>query len=108
TVPYGTSTGPVGVTVAHLNAQGPQFVVRSMVQVTDSASNVTNYTFTMQGGTWHTIASQGSGCSSCTVRASRDRCAWAHDHLQLRRQQQCDLAVRASGYEHQRQLDLHP
>lgn len=68
TVPAGATTGPVGVTVAGLRGTAAPFTVTSDVQLTDSAGNVTDYTFSMQGGTWHTIASQGSGCSSCTVR----------------------------------------
>lgn len=42
----------------------------STVQVTDSAGNVSNYTSDMVGGAWYVSDSQGSGCSSCTVRGT--------------------------------------
>ena len=70
TVPVNGTTGTIAVTVAGLTAQSAFFQVESTVQVTDSAGNVSTYMFGMQGGTWHTVESQGSGCSSCTLRGT--------------------------------------
>jgi RHS repeat-associated protein len=67
-VPAGTTTGPIGVTVAGISAGGPNFTVLSTAQLTDSAGNVSNYTVAELGGTWHVVSSDGSGCSSCSMR----------------------------------------
>ena len=72
-VPPGAATGPVSVTVAGVNGPPSAFTVNNTVQVTDSLGNSTSYTSTMLGGAWHASFSQGSGCSSCTIRGSLNR-----------------------------------
>ena len=69
-VPLGASPGPVSVTVASLNAQGPTFALFSKALLTDSLGNSTSYQGAPSGGQWHPTLSQGSGCSSCTVRGN--------------------------------------
>ncbi len=67
-VPIGTATGPVAVTVAGIDAQGPTYVLTSTVNVTDSLGNVSSYAGESMAGQWLMTASQGSGCTTCTVR----------------------------------------
>jgi len=69
-VPSGASTGPVTVEVAGTTADGPVFVVTAGVQLTDSLGNQTAYTAEIAGGKWYVGFSQGSGCSSCTLRGT--------------------------------------
>jgi RHS repeat-associated protein len=68
TVPSGAATGAVSVQVADVNAFGPIFTVTSTLQLIDSLNNQTNYTSALVGGIWVVSSSQGSGCSSCTLR----------------------------------------
>jgi RHS repeat-associated protein len=68
TVPPGAATGPVSVTIAGVTGTTQTFTVKNSVQVTDSLGHVTSYASVMLGGKWHPYFSQGSGCSSCTIR----------------------------------------
>ncbi len=72
TVPAGTSTGPVTVTLGggSMAWSAVPFVLSTSVQVTDSLGNNSSYTSAMLGGAWQNIAATGSGCSSCTVRGN--------------------------------------
>jgi len=67
-VPSDASTGPVTVDVAGIEGDGPPFSVTSALVLTDSLGNQTTYSSTMTGGTWYVASTQGSGCSTCTVR----------------------------------------
>jgi RHS repeat-associated protein len=69
-VAAGTVTGPVDVTVGSIEWYGPIFRVNATVGLADSLGNQTSYTSTMVGGKWRTQSSQGSGCSTCTVRGN--------------------------------------
>ena len=70
TVPVGTSTGSVSVTVAGETAYGPIFFLTSSLTLTDSLGNTTTYNAQVAGGQWEVTNSQGSGCSSCTQRGT--------------------------------------
>jgi RHS repeat-associated protein len=70
TVPSGTSTGNVSVTVAGNTTQGPLFTLTSTVALIDSLNNSTTYNAAVVGGIWRITSSQGSGCSSCTQRGN--------------------------------------
>lgn len=67
-VPTGTGTGPVWLTVAGNNVQGPTFILTSAANVTDSLGNTSSYASEMWAGGWVMTNSQGSGCTTCTVR----------------------------------------
>jgi RHS repeat-associated protein len=67
-VPSGSATGPVAVTVAGNNVQGPYFTITTGANITDSLGNTSSYQGQMVGGQWRMTNSQGSGCSTCTVR----------------------------------------
>ena len=67
-VPAGTGTGTVDVSVAGNNVYGPTFTRTSGANVTDSLGSTSSYQGAMVGGTWRMTSSQGSGCSTCTVR----------------------------------------
>src|SRR6266567_3467715 len=69
-VPAGASTGPVNVQVAGIAAYGPWFTLNTTVQVTDSLGNLSDYTSEVIGGIWVSANSEGSGCSSCTLRGA--------------------------------------
>jgi RHS repeat-associated protein len=69
-VPLGASPGAVSVKVAGITAQGPTFVPTSKAIVTDSLGNPSTYLGAVIGGLWNATDSQGSGCSSCTVRGT--------------------------------------
>jgi RHS repeat-associated protein len=69
-VPAGASTGPVTVQVGGKTALGPVFTLTNSVQVTDSLGHQSTYVSLLEGGKWYMSTSQGSGCSSCTVRGS--------------------------------------
>jgi RHS repeat-associated protein len=69
-VPPGTATGPVTVEVAANTADGPNFEITSTVTLTDSLGHQTTYSSEVAGGKWYVNNSQGSGCSSCTVRGN--------------------------------------
>jgi RHS repeat-associated protein len=73
TVPTGTSTGPVSVTVGAVVGTGPFFTLQSLSQISDSLGNQTQYTSIVSGGFFFTSGSNGSGCSSCTLRGSVNR-----------------------------------
>ena len=70
TVSPGAATGPVIITVAGVVSLPSAFTVNTAVQVTDSLGHITSYASTMIGGAWRASDSQGSGCSSCTVRGT--------------------------------------
>ena len=70
TVPVGSSSGDVSVTVAATTVQGPPFTLTSGLTVTDSLSNTTTYNSEIAGGTWVVTNSTGSGCSTCTQRGN--------------------------------------
>ena len=70
-VPIGGVSGPIGVTVANLSAEGPVFTVSTTVTLTDSQSNQTIYTSQDVGGAWNITQVQGSGCSTCTIRGNQ-------------------------------------
>jgi RHS repeat-associated protein len=69
-VPSGASTGPVSVQVAGQTAYGPSFTRTSTLSLTDSLGNSTSYTSALIGGVWLSASSQGSGCSSCSLRGT--------------------------------------
>jgi RHS repeat-associated protein len=69
-VPSGTASGPVWVTVANISGVGPNFALTTTMQLTDSLGNSTTYTSVGAGGNWGPSTSQGSGCSSCTLRGT--------------------------------------
>jgi RHS repeat-associated protein len=69
-VPAGASTGAVNVQVAGITAYGPWFTLNTTVQATDSLGNFSAYTSELIGGTWVPVNSEGSGCSSCTLRGA--------------------------------------
>ena len=65
-----TDTGPVSVAVGGIGcALSPTFSVIFVAQVTDSLGHETTYKSSIAGEEWKFTNSQGSGCSSCTVRA---------------------------------------
>jgi RHS repeat-associated protein len=66
----GTETGPVVVTVAGVSGASQNFTVNNTVTVADSLGRSSNYASVMLGGDWFPMFSQGSGCSSCTIRGS--------------------------------------
>ena len=68
TVPSGSITGPVSVTVAGVTAAGPVFTRTTSAVLTDSLGNTTSYAAEIVGGQWKSTDTQGSGCSTCTVR----------------------------------------
>lgn len=63
-----TSTSPVTVTVAGMNAQGPVFTVYNVGVLTNSLGYQTTYTSAMVGGRWVLLEAGGPGCSSCSIR----------------------------------------
>src|SRR6185437_7528767 len=69
-VPDQVTTGPVAVTAGNITTQGPTFTVAFPVGLTDSLGNQTAYNSAPNGGAWVVTSSQGSGCSSCTVRGN--------------------------------------
>ncbi|PYX58507.1 MAG: hypothetical protein DMG76_08590, partial [Acidobacteria bacterium] len=69
-VPAGAATGAVNVQVAGITAYGPWFTLNTTVQATDSLGNFSAYTSELIGGTWVPVNSEGSGCSSCTLRGA--------------------------------------
>jgi RHS repeat-associated protein len=69
-VPPGASTGPVTVEVANNTALGPPFALTGNLQLTDSLNHTSTYASQLAGGKWYVNNSQGSGCSSCTVRGN--------------------------------------
>ena len=76
TVPIGAVSGPIGVTVASLGAEGPFFTMSNTVYLTDSQSNQSVYTSQDVGGAWNITQLQGSGCSTCTIRGNTQ---WTYD-----------------------------
>ena len=68
TVPAGTVTGPVTVTVAGKTATGPVFTLTAQIQLVDSLGHSTTYTSQVGAGRWLPTDSQGSACSTCSVR----------------------------------------
>jgi RHS repeat-associated protein len=72
-VPQGAATGPVSVEVAGNTVTGPTFQVQMSLTLTDSFGNQTTYLSEMIGGKWYVYSSQGSGCSSCTLRGNITR-----------------------------------
>ncbi len=70
TVPSGTTTGPVSVTVAGQTRWAPWFNITASAQLTDSLGNTTSYAAQVIGGLWTLTSTQGSGCSTCTSRGN--------------------------------------
>src|SRR6266852_2469088 len=68
TVPTGAVTGPVTVTEAQDTATGPVFYLTTSATLTDSLGHTTAYAGANVGGQWASTDTQGSGCSTCTVR----------------------------------------
>jgi RHS repeat-associated protein len=67
-VPAAATDGLVSVKIAGISAQGPQFRVKMLAQLTDSLGNVSTYTAWQFGGVRLVSDSTGPGCSSCTWR----------------------------------------
>ncbi len=80
-VPSGTATGPVTVLVAGIPAGGQNFTLTTTVQLTDSLGNPTTYTAEETGGMWVPASSQGSGCSSCSMRGTISQTYDAQGHV---------------------------
>jgi RHS repeat-associated protein len=70
TVPVGTVTGPLTVTVAGITVTGPVFTLTLSATLTDSFGNTTTYASAILGGQYVPTISQGSGCSTCSVRGN--------------------------------------
>ncbi|HVO64555.1 MAG TPA: IPT/TIG domain-containing protein [Terriglobales bacterium] len=70
TVPTGTTSGSVRITVGGFWWFGPLFTVETQTQLVDSQNHQTTYLFAMIGGIWAPIQVQGSGCSTCTIRGN--------------------------------------
>src|SRR5579859_5868778 len=81
TVPFEAASGSVGVGVAGVEVIGPPFIVKSTVDLTDSLGNPTTYVSEQIGGTWVPTSSQGSGCSSCTMRGTLENTYDTYGHL---------------------------
>jgi regulation of enolase protein 1 (concanavalin A-like superfamily) len=69
-VPLEAASGPVDVTVGSLVWHGPTFTITKSIQTTDSQSNPSSYTSANIGGVWVPLTTQGSGCSTCTIRGN--------------------------------------
>ena len=70
-VPPDASSGPLNLQVGSLNALAPTpFSVNTVTQLTDSFGDQTQYSLSEVGGSWFANASQGPGCSSCTMRGN--------------------------------------
>jgi RHS repeat-associated protein len=69
-VPSGALSGPISVVVAGQQVFGPNFNLASSVVLTDSLGNTTTYTSEVAGATWVGVQSQGSGCSTCSMRGN--------------------------------------
>jgi RHS repeat-associated protein len=69
-VPDSATTGPVSVVVGNITGTGPNFTILFTASVTDSLNNQTTYKSSLFGGQWAFTNSQGSGCSTCTVRGT--------------------------------------
>jgi RHS repeat-associated protein len=70
-IPPDAASGPFSMQVGGIAAPGPSwFYVNSVTQLTDSLGNQSQYDMTMQGGLWFLSASQGPGCSTCSVRGN--------------------------------------
>jgi len=69
-VPASATNGPVTVQVAAVTAQGPTYTVNITSQLTDSRGYTSSVTSQLIGGQWYPANSQGSGCSSCTLRGN--------------------------------------
>lgn len=67
-VPDQATSGPIFLTVAAIQAQGPVFNVDAITTLTDSLGNQSSYTSNSFGGKWYNTDGTGSGCSSCTTR----------------------------------------
>ncbi len=80
-VPPGVSTGAVGVQVGTLSAQGPSFQLIGLANLTDSLGNQSSYAMAISGGKWVLANSQGSGCSSCTIRGNTQETADANGNV---------------------------
>jgi hypothetical protein len=68
-VSSGAATGPIYVEVAGITAFGPTFTIGTTVQL-GSMSGTTVYASKWIGGIWLPLYSEGTGCSSCTLRGS--------------------------------------
>lgn len=60
----------VTVEVGGKTGLGPVFTLTGSVQLTDSLNHTSTYASQLAGGKWYMNNSQGSGCSSCTVRGN--------------------------------------
>jgi RHS repeat-associated protein len=70
TVPAGAVTGPVSITVAGITTTGPVFTLTLSSTLTDSLGNTTTYGSEIVGGHFVSVDTQGSACSTCTVRGN--------------------------------------
>ncbi|HTS07534.1 MAG TPA: IPT/TIG domain-containing protein [Candidatus Eisenbacteria bacterium] len=70
-VPTDADTGPVSITEGGVGCSlSPIFHVVFVANLTDSLGNQTTYTSAVEGGQWQFVASQGPGCSTCSVRGN--------------------------------------
>jgi RHS repeat-associated protein len=69
-VSSGTASGPVSVGVGAVVVWGPEFTLNRTIQLTDSLGRLSAYTSELIGGEWLPVNSEGSGCSSCTLRGT--------------------------------------
>lgn len=65
-----TDTGPVGIVVGGISVLNANFNVIFTANVTDSLGHTTTYHSSLAGDEWKFTDSEGSGCSTCTVRGS--------------------------------------
>jgi RHS repeat-associated protein len=82
-VPDDAISGPIKVTVATVDANGPWFYIQSVAQLTDSQSNVTTYTSLMVSGQWTAQESNGPGCSTCSIRGNEQNSLDSNGNLSV-------------------------
>jgi RHS repeat-associated protein len=69
-VPAGMTSGPVWVSVAGSTIEGPVFTLTARTHTTDSLGNTSYYDSVIAGASWASLDSQGSGCSTCSIRGN--------------------------------------
>jgi RHS repeat-associated protein len=70
TVPSGTVSGAVCVSIASVSGCGGDVIIQQVTTVTDSLSHQSTYTSQILSNAWNLVQVQGSGCSSCIPRGN--------------------------------------